>query len=256
MADKPAIMPFGKYRGKPLSILETDPGYCDWILSQPSIKREHPLIYNFVINNCAIPSDTPEHNYYQTRFLERPLQMAALQLAGWVSLNPGTFVAGINKKITELNSAIAKSGHHGRAFEDAAGWKADLEKCLNHYERLNSAEIIPTVDFECNGWDVLIKAELPQAFAMGLDGVGPLGAYYKISLGLEIKPAVGDDFPQALRQVKANARRSKPDLMAVAYKDFDVSNLPIEKVKAVFEASGFVMFSFEEIEAVSKRYES
>jgi hypothetical protein len=31
------IIPFGKYKGKPLEVLLSDPSYCNWKLSQPDM---------------------------------------------------------------------------------------------------------------------------------------------------------------------------------------------------------------------------
>lgn len=42
-ADKPAIMPFGKYRGAHLDIVLNDPAYAKWLLRQPWFGERYPM---------------------------------------------------------------------------------------------------------------------------------------------------------------------------------------------------------------------
>lgn len=254
-------MPFGKYKGQPISILETDPGYCDWLIAQPSIRREHPVIYNFIINNCQFPTETPEHNFYQSRFLNKAMQMSALQLSGWAPLNPEKFISRINEKISDLTKIIeyhssSKDSYTSKKkIEESNHYVAELENLKKKYEEFDPAQINPEIEFECDGWDVLIKATLPSSFGFTLEGNYYLKAFYKVSLGLEIKPAVGDDYPQILRQMKASEQRHKTDFATLVYKNFDVSNLSLAEVSAIFRTSGFAVLSFDQLEGAALRYE-
>lgn len=70
---KKQIVPFGKYKGQPVSILKSDPKYVDWILSQSWFGDSYPEIRTLIINNFQEPTETPEHNKLAARFLDKNL---------------------------------------------------------------------------------------------------------------------------------------------------------------------------------------
>lgn len=67
---KQMIVPFGKYKGNPVEVLEGDPSYVDWMLAQDGIKKRYPEFVSIVINNFNAPSETPEHNAIQVKFIK------------------------------------------------------------------------------------------------------------------------------------------------------------------------------------------
>ena len=68
MLEKDKI-PFGKYKGKELSVLFRDSEYMEWVLAQPWVKEKYPDFYNIITNNHS-SVDTPEHNIMQALFFE------------------------------------------------------------------------------------------------------------------------------------------------------------------------------------------
>jgi hypothetical protein len=62
------IVPFGKYRGRPIEVLQADSQYTEWLIEQPWFRDKYVAIYNVVSQNEA--SDTPEHNSLQVLFLD------------------------------------------------------------------------------------------------------------------------------------------------------------------------------------------
>lgn len=71
MADKPNIIPFGKYKGQPIEVLSQDPQYLEWLQSQDWFKQRYGNINTLIINNFREPSDTPEHNKMQAMFTDK-----------------------------------------------------------------------------------------------------------------------------------------------------------------------------------------
>src|SRR6266699_159773 len=68
---KPAdIVPFGKYKGKPVEVLAQDREYCDWLASQDWFRSRFTAIHTLIVNNFGEPSETPEHNALQALFTE------------------------------------------------------------------------------------------------------------------------------------------------------------------------------------------
>jgi hypothetical protein len=64
------IVPFGKYKGQPIDVLAQDRQYCDWIVQQSWFSQRYPALSTLIINNFGEPSETPEHNRLQLRFLD------------------------------------------------------------------------------------------------------------------------------------------------------------------------------------------
>lgn len=63
------LVPFGKYKGQPVEVLAQDEQYLEWLSAQDWFKEKYQNIYAIIINNFNTPSDTPEHNKIQVRFL-------------------------------------------------------------------------------------------------------------------------------------------------------------------------------------------
>jgi hypothetical protein len=63
------IVPFGKYRGRPVEDLAADPDYSKWLMTQSWFKDRFAMIYSLLAAAHA-PQETPEHNQMQARFLD------------------------------------------------------------------------------------------------------------------------------------------------------------------------------------------
>ena len=72
------LVPFGKYKGKPITTLLADARYLEWCKQQEWFKNKCPIVYNICVNQ-TIPtnnqnSKTPEHNKLQNMFLDKSNQ--------------------------------------------------------------------------------------------------------------------------------------------------------------------------------------
>jgi len=67
------VVPFGKYKGQPVEVLRGDTAYCDWLTAQDWFRERYSGLWTVIINNFAEPSETPEHNRLQARFLDQQL---------------------------------------------------------------------------------------------------------------------------------------------------------------------------------------
>jgi hypothetical protein len=69
------LVPFGKYKGKPVTTMMADQNYMNWAKNNHIFKEDTP-IYNYVFNVVNITSNldtpTPEHNEMQNLFLQKP----------------------------------------------------------------------------------------------------------------------------------------------------------------------------------------
>ena len=65
------LVPFGKYKGQPMEVMQMDTKYCEWLATQDWFREQYGNVYNqVIINNFTEPSETPEHNRLQMRFLD------------------------------------------------------------------------------------------------------------------------------------------------------------------------------------------
>jgi hypothetical protein len=68
------LVPFGKYKGQPITTLMNDTKYLEWCKKQEWFQK-FPIVYNICINQTLTTTDlhskTPEHNKMQNMFLER-----------------------------------------------------------------------------------------------------------------------------------------------------------------------------------------
>jgi len=206
---KTALVPFGKYKGQPIETLLSDQPYLDWLTSQDWFRQRYQNIYAIIINYPGKPAETPDHNRMQVKFLNRgyQLKLAVLLL--------GTDLFKWNQSHFDQNIGVllenAKRKHiktHG-----ASDYLTKrLKEPLSRLDRLELLTVGSPV-FEDKGTDV--SYQLSYGYGnFGISGDEEFCApeFFKalwkcstsISLRIELKPTVGDDFPAVLRQLKAD----------------------------------------------------
>lgn len=235
------IVPFGKYKGRPLVDLIADRSYTDWLAAQPWFRQRYGTVYNLIVNTGAEPQDTPEHNAMQARFLDHDeaLRLCSLYLWGRERLfkcweeNEGRGLSAAQR----ANLVVAEqhvSKICGLRFE-AHGW--DL--LINALTYLPAREIRPAVSMPCTcvcgkscTWDSH-SADEPEARWSRCYRVGGYGTRRSdtrqrhclltcphtwgdqqpysyttrgatstsVTLGVELKPTLGDEYPSVLREV-------------------------------------------------------
>jgi hypothetical protein len=164
------IVPFGKYKGQPIEVLSHDEAYVDWLLAQDWVKARYQNIYNVIINNFQAPSETPEHNIAQAAFLDIAYVMRFLK-----TVVPGAFKIEPPK--------IYSITMEEKGVDVVIGFSYVFEHVITE----EYAERVRT------------------SYVYGADH-RPAGVYiehvYGDALCVEIKPALGDDYPAVLRQMK------------------------------------------------------
>lgn len=64
------VIPFGKYKGKPIDVLAQDYEYCDWLMQQDWVRERYGNVYTLIVNNFGEATETPEHNKLQYEFMQ------------------------------------------------------------------------------------------------------------------------------------------------------------------------------------------
>lgn len=228
------IVPFGKHKGKPVDALLDDREYVEWLTQQGWFREKYGNIYQVVINNGAEPSETPEHNAMQIRFLEREYRakfvMAAIGREEFMKIVQAgkkdhasiiSFLADCMKSYNEVKPIVdAYDGWYNKQISKP-GLRSDKYRIYRFTQPDFEADGID-VDFywtrglSCD--DVCLYSFNKEEFYDSNKGRRvarpdnrdlPM-IYHSASISaaassryrIEIKPSVGDDYPAILRQMK------------------------------------------------------
>jgi hypothetical protein len=138
------LIPFGKYKGKPVEILAEDKDYTNWLLAQPWFKTKYQNIHMIVINNFHAPVDTPEHNELQVKFLDKKY---ALKLA--YLLEPRLFDKG---HLPTISNLTVEKGYDVSYMASTPHWYASAKILI---------EIKPTIADDFPSVLRQMKASMP-----------------------------------------------------------------------------------------------
>jgi hypothetical protein len=205
MSDNTKIVPFGKYKGKPVEAMAADRQYLDWLTAQPWFRETFANLYTVVINNFSEPTETPEHNELQAKFLSDEFCLR--------------FLSRINRRwfgrFTRTSSSVREFElwwdhkdftdrcgiHYQKKFDPecdrcrARAWEENLHFDGVVFETLPITKKLVGRRFECGGVDVVMTY---------LNSFDNLCFEVEIEVGVEVKPYIGDDYPAVLRQMRAN----------------------------------------------------
>jgi hypothetical protein len=277
-----SIVPFGKYKGQPIEVMRADSGYLDWLMAQDWFRNRYGGIYQVIVNNFGEPSETPEHNRLQARFLDDGFCRNVLSALKWEPIvAPAEYIRSCverrlphhrscvedcekeviknEESIKYAESILLKYGksHLDRAKVNLEEAKIKLEnnkmmvaKCEAIIQQPSSTMNVTIVhrEFEVKGWDVCLQVEVN-------DSVSSVEAH--IALFIEIKPSLGDDYPAVLRQIKANAHNMRIGRAAkvLVFDQFACSYVTFDELCKIFSASGIFVLSMDEIESWSVGYD-
>jgi hypothetical protein len=307
------IVPFGKYRGQPIEVLRSDPGYVQWLLGQDWVRDRFAAIHTLIVNNFGAPAETPEHNALQAKFLDDGFCINVLAALEWEpAINYVPWAQQAQNKIGAAEQQLAKlretlaeaEDFEEPAEDDDCGWltptleeafpefaqgydpqghtSADtledvqaniasaIDDCLSDIdhlaEELSESRGWLGHEFEVRGWDVHLWAQRDpddEIYDWTPDRTRRIIAAWAagIEVWAELKPALGDDYPAILRQMKANDVKPISELLRRAgvtaspldgekvliFDRFTASGASLDQVKAIFAASGFTVLALEEI---------
>lgn len=263
------IIPFGKYKGKPLDVLLADQQYLTWLSGQPWVKEKYPIIQTLIINNFGEPDETPEHNAFQAAFFDENVVCAFLNK---YCIDRQAYISDYKARIRELQEEIDASTDRipnlKKRLNKNPTWthlNDEIDECetliqknkgvIKKFKEVVSAAengfLLKTDTYDIvseeSGFDIMLKYDGNRCYM-------PLG--FPRFVFIELKPTIGDDFPGVLRQVKNNINRvntareqystrrySYPvydgeKVFACVYKDFTAIGANEENVRNQFERSG------------------
>lgn len=170
------LVPFGKYKGQPITTLLNDTKYLEWCKQQEWFKK-FPIVYNICVNQTIVnqneSSKTPEHNRIQNLFLEEENVKKLLSKV-------------FNLKLKHLH--IDCDPEYSVKFEKQFNWDLFVDRCIYYYCSCGTID-----DCECEEYKTFNnKHPIPEGSELGRR----LGTVY-----CEIKPVLGDDYPCLLRKM-------------------------------------------------------
>ncbi len=285
-AQKKNIVPFGKYKGQSIEILQADEKYAEWLAAQQWFRERFTDLFRALTasNNQA---DTPEHNKMQARFLDEGFRHALIGLL--FDLNAVSFHTRRNHYESSVIELLRKSipdapplTGSNQCFNERSAWRrkwGDLIATLDGFEAYGSIQpfsdfvekiknFLPdfrfprwsetppeivlksAVEFEFYGSDLLIT----WSWSVPAEGSADTGT----ALLVELKPSLGDDFPTVLREIKTHIQfagkhkyeRPRAVLIVGTYAG---EGATWDQAKGIFQASGITTVFESEISSCPKR---
>lgn len=252
------LFPLKKHKDQPMEIVLKDRNYCEWLTTQDWFREKYQSFYQIIINNFGEPSETPEHNILQVRFIDDKFCFALAKLYGWLPVN---VIGKMEKTKNEFYTAENKFkklpekyglNHHSKEYyirNELVNNMNELKDDIKAYLEINDFLINenPVFNFlkkyEIGGWDVALSIyTTPINFYLKL--------YYldNFKFAIEIKNNLGDDYPAILRQMKASDPKiGHPCLI---YDKFTATGASLEDIKNIFTTSNYRIFSIKEIEDI------
>lgn len=226
------IIPFGKYKGQPINVLENDLQYLDWLRNQDWFKENYQQFNTVIVNNFQEPSETPEHNRLQNLFLDDNFCLNFSMYYRKVFNLPTTYTFKESATIKNIDEKPKLFIPNGQSYVKIPSLKDIDNEVLNQlptYKDITEKlvfSIYRGAIFEYENVDVWFVINSQEG---------------NIDYKVEIKPSLGDDYPAVLRQMNNN--KSKFLLIDT----FSAIGANLEQVKDIFKRSGKVLFQLSEI---------
>lgn len=209
-----SLVPFGKYRGQPVEQLAADSEYCQWLLTQSWFPERYRALHVLILNNGVLPDDTPEHNAMQLRFLSDDTCRRACR--AWLAM-----MCSSRERLYDLQSTTFEhAGIDVRLTYSLWHWEslhANRRSYYHTYVRIDGSLRIDS------SWNYDDEPYLRYVWQRGRRDE---------TLGIELKPSVGDDYPTILRKMLA------PTGALLLLFDTWASQMPLEQVQRLFQKSG------------------
>jgi hypothetical protein len=182
------LITFGKYKNQPITTFLADTSYVEWCKTQEWFKK-YPVIYNICVNNTITSkqsSKTPEHNKLQNIFLEN---MHIVSFLKYVYFQESMSWFKYKKQLfLRLDNEIINSTMNYAEFEGIYNWDVIIDGGNICYSKHK-------LKCKCMEEDDSSCSEVCYYDNDNRD-------YTVLSTYIEIKPLVGEDYPEILRKMK------------------------------------------------------
>jgi hypothetical protein len=240
------IVPFGKHKGKTVAeLLATDAQYAEWITGQGWVAERFAELHAAILSRGALSDDTPEHNALQARFLDVDFRSATLRLAvpGRIKERAAYTMEWLKENIMEAKKSAEETKVAYQSYNqyqpEAALKIAAAEIAIRDADRrfgfakASVPSLCTEARFEVRGVDVLVT------WWFRVEDSDFRGDQ---QTSVELKPAIGDDYPTIMRQMN---RLGASVLVVGQYTGRGVSE---QQMRQMFSASNITVLFVQEIE--------
>lgn len=241
--DNNQIIPFGKYKGKPISILQNDKEYLEWVMSQGWFIEKFQSLHTIIINNFETQNKTPEHNQFQEMFLDDNLISKIVYKETGLKLNEKIYTIRVENefsgcwKILDKESVLKfiedKNENLKILYLEALkfSYKTYFEYSYKNYY----FDVFIRLSFESNYMYITPKQFKEKLLNSKLESEY---FYTNYNICIELKPCIGDDYSSILRKI--------PEKSIVITKEYNGS-VSFENVKKMFESKNVKLYLLSEL---------
>jgi hypothetical protein len=268
------IISFGKYKGQPAEVLLNDPQYTARLESQGWFRDRYPSLHTLIINSGAEPSETPEHNRLQARLLDRGfcIKLAAIVVPDALTSARQKALDERRDRLPYAKNVLAAAQRNGPCIyrngsligiyvsatseegrTELARLQVDVDRCTTEIAWLETSgpqtpprDCMAEIEFEVRGWDAAVILHFH---------LGDLKDRFTERYAVEAKPALGDEYPAVLRQIKHHGHPWEhpgdrvPRVLLV--ERLTAAGATKEQIEAIFSASGIQLVMLADVEAVT-----
>ena len=242
------LVPFGKYKGEPITTLLNDTKYLDWCKQQEWFQK-FPIVYNICVNQTITTSNqnskTPEHNKLQNFFLKRSFNIE--------------FIKKILRfdKYKNLLDKLYDSEEYKIYYEnqrfDTIDYGLESARIKPIFETIFNWDV--TLSCDCNGSKIILNPkyynEQHVIYEKLFKNINHMMSYsfndpckytfpsMNINLYIEIKPLMGDDYPNVLRKMTTQKKitNDKDGIYILLIDEYASSNTSKEQIIQIFRQS-------------------
>ena len=141
------LVPFGKYKGQPVEVMQMDTGYCEWLSTQDWFRERYANVYQqVIINNFTEASETPEHNKLQMLFLDKDFYR---KIEAALPVDPSKlFYPQILGAVSEIKEHVKSDENYLEELERELKIKEYYSDEENRKEKLEKLESVPPYTLE------------------------------------------------------------------------------------------------------------
>ena len=141
------LVPFGKYKGQPVEVMQMDTGYCEWLSTQDWFRERYANVYQqVIINNFTEASETPEHNKLQMLFLDKDFYR---KIEAALPVDPSKlFHPQILEAVSEIKEQVKSDENYLEELERELKIKEYYSDEENRKEKLEKFESVPPYTLE------------------------------------------------------------------------------------------------------------
>ena len=141
------LVPFGKYKGQPVEVMQMDTGYCEWLSTQDWFRERYANVYQqVIINNFTEASETPEHNKLQMLFLDKDFYR---KIEAALPVDPSKlFYPQILDAVSEIKEQVKSDENYLEELERELKIKEYYSDEENRKEKLEKLESVPPYTLE------------------------------------------------------------------------------------------------------------